>query len=174
MEYDYIIGIDPGANGGIAVLDKNNKINIYKSMNLPDFDSFINTMKENKIIVFLEKLSIRPDDMNINPGKMYRIQKMMQQYSELKTVLTLQRVPYAMVHPMTWQKKLALRSQIKEDRKTRKNRYKNEAQRLFPRVKITLAIADAVLLAVFGQFILEHDINWLYLNCPILRNSVVS
>ena len=89
MNIDTIIGIDPGAQGGIAVWQAGAKV---KTMRMPressELREYMTYLAENfRPVVFLEKLSVRPDDVTVeggsaNLGKLYRIQKMIAQYED--------------------------------------------------------------------------------------------
>ncbi len=131
---------------------------------------FVNYYKDvAKPLVFLEKLSIRPDDIaddgtGKNKGKIYRIQVMMQNFEQLKAILTVSGIPYVLVHPMTWQSRLKVRMKG-EEKPDRKRRFKDIAEKLYP-IKQTLWSADATLIMHFGRYILANDINWVKENLP--------
>lgn len=170
FNFDTIIGIDPGAAGGLAVFQPGK---ITKTVKMPkdvrDLRDFFGYYAENfQPVVFLEKLSVRPDDIQDNPGKIYRIQQMLAGYEHLKTLLEAQGIPYVLVHPMSWQTKLGLR-RIKggnEDKKHRKNRYKMQAGKEYPECKVTLWNADALLIMHFGRWALVNEPNWVLANLP--------
>lgn len=82
MKIDCIIGIDPGANGGIVKWRPNEKITaIQMPKDLTELRNYLEYLKTIcSPIVFLEKLSVRPDDITpgadgVNMGKLYRIKK---------------------------------------------------------------------------------------------------
>lgn len=175
---DCIIGIDPGANGGITVWrrDEVRTVKMPHDLNaLRDFLEWIKDVSEYPI-VFLERLSVRPDDVNVsggsaNMGKLYRIQKMMQNFEQLKAVLTVEEIPFIMVHPMKWQN--ALKVRIKgEEKAERKRRFKDVAGRLYPAIKPTLWNADATLIMHFGRWALKNDIKWLKKNAPATMSDL--
>lgn len=172
MNIDTIIGIDPGAQGGIAVWQAGAKV---KTMRMPrdisELREYMTYLVENfRPVVFLEKLSVRPDDVTVeggsaNLGKLYRIQKMIAQYEQLKATLDFCGVPFVQVHPMKWQNGLHLR--IKgEEKAARKRRFRDIAGEIYPEVDATLWNADAVLIMHFGRHILKDDPNWVLENLP--------
>lgn len=172
MKIDAVIGVDPGANGGLAVWRPNHKTEVIKMpKDLTALRDYIEHMKGICTpLVFVEKLSIRPDDVvadgsGVNMGKLYRIQTMMQNFEQLKSVFEMSDVPYIMVHPMKWQSALKLRIP-KEEKAQRKNRFKEVAGRLYPDVKQTLWSADAILIMHFGRWVLVNDKNWVMENTP--------
>lgn len=155
-----IIGIDPGKNGGIAI-ENDGVMRMPKDVlevgrMLKDYD---------RPLVFLEKLSIRPDDMSF--GKAARVQTMLGDYERLKTGLEVYQIPYVMVHPMKWQKGACVRLQgVHEEKAARKKRYKEAAERLYPNIRVTLWNADALLILRFGMLAVQRDKSWVISNLP--------
>lgn len=177
MKIDCIVGIDPGtSNGGIVTWRPNQNI---KAMKMPkDLTELRNYLEYLKSIcspiIFLEKLSVRPDDITpgadgVNMGKLYRIQKMMANFEQLKAIISVCDVPFVMVHPMKWQNELKLREKIsrkKEEKSERKRRYKEIAGNLYPELKPALWNADATLIMHFGRYILRNNPGWVRQNLP--------
>jgi len=175
MNIDCVIGIDPGANGGLAVFIPGEQI---KTVRMPkdirDLRDFLQYYEDTyKPIVFLEKLSVRTDDIDMSQGdrkkamgKLFRIQKMMANYEHLKAIIESCNIPYVMVHPFSWQTKLNLRLKgVKEEKSDRKNRYKEKAEELY-KIKATLWSADAILIMHFGRWALINDTKWLKQQLP--------
>ena len=88
-----VVGIDPGSNGGIVTWRPNQNIKaIQMPKDLTDLRNYLEYLKTIcSPIVFLEKLSVRPDDVTpgadgVNMGKLYRIQKMMANFEQLKAI----------------------------------------------------------------------------------------
>ena len=174
MNVDCVIGIDPGANGGLAVFIPGEQIKTIKMpKDIRDLRDFLQYYEDTyKPIVFLEKLSVRADDVEIMPngkpnmGKMFRIQKLMGNYEHLKAIIESCNIPYVMIHPFSWQTKLNLRLKgVKEEKSERKNRYKAKAEELY-KVKATLWSADAILIMHFGRWALINDTKWLKQQLP--------
>lgn len=174
MNVDCVIGIDPGANGGLAVFIPGEQIKtIRMPKDIRDLRDFLQYYEDTyKPIVFLEKLSVRADDVEIMPngkpnmGKMFRIQKLMGNYEHLKAIIESCNIPYVMIHPFSWQTKLNLRLKgVKEEKAERKNRYKAKAEELY-NVKATLWSADAILIMHFGRWALINDTKWLKQQLP--------
>ena len=65
---DCIIGIDPGKNGGIAVWRPNHKTEVIKMPgDLMELRQWFDYMKSIcRPLVFVEKVQLRPDDVNDN------------------------------------------------------------------------------------------------------------
>ena len=171
MTISAVIGIDPGSSGGIAVFIPGSNVKTVKMpKNIADLRDFLGYYATNfHPIVFLEKLSVRPDDVAVEGnkmGKLYRIQKMMANYEHLKAIIETAGIPYVMVHPLSWQTKLKLRVRgSKEEKADRKRRYRDTAASLYPG-NVTLWNADAILIMHFGRWALVNDAQWVKSNLP--------
>lgn len=172
-----VMGIDPGSGGGIAIYIAGERFPEVRTAKMPndisELGEFFGYYKENyKPIVFLEKLSVRPDDVFLEAGgkalgKLYRIQKMMANFEHLKALMETTGIPYVMVHPASWQTALKLRiNGFKEEKRDRKRRYKDYAEKLYPQMKVTLWNADALLIMHFGRFALANKIDWVKAQLP--------
>ena len=174
IKINCVIGIDPGAGGGLAVFIPGQ---LTKAVKMPkeitELRDFFAYYADNyKPIVFLEKLSVRPDDVVVQGdraamGKLYRIQKLMANFEHLKALIETSGIPYVMVHPASWQTKLKLRIRgEKIEKAERKHRYQEKAASLYPSIKTTLWNADALLIMHFGRWALVNDSNWVKSNLP--------
>lgn len=176
MKISAVIGIDPGSsNGGIAVFIPGEQVKTVRMpKDLRDLHDFLAYYAETyKPIVFLEKLSVRPNDVEIKPdgkpnmGKMFRMQKLMGNYEHLKALIETAGIPYVMVHPQKWISTLKLRvNGVKEEKAERKRRYAKRAAELYPGVKVTLWNADAILICHFGRYVLVNEQGWVKANLP--------
>lgn len=174
IKINCVIGVDPGAGGGIAVFVPGQNTKALKMpKDIADLRDLFGYYKDNfKPIVFLEKLSVRPDDVATNGdkpnmGKLFRVQKMMANFEHLKAIIETAGIPYVMVHPLTWQTKLKLRIRgVHEEKADRKRRYKDAAFALYPGVDVALWNADALLIMHFGRWALVNDPKWVKSNLP--------
>lgn len=174
IKINCVIGIDPGAGGGIAVFVPGQNAKALKMpKDITELRDFFVYYAENfKPIVFLEKLSVRPDDVATdgdkkNLGKLFRIQKMMANFEHLKALIETSGIPYVLVHPLSWQTKLKLRVRgVHEEKDDRKRRYKETAAKLYPGINVTLWNADALLLMHFGRWALVNEPKWVKANLP--------
>lgn len=174
MKIDCVIGIDPGSSGGMAVKRDGEYMKVYKMpKELKDLTELFNHYKDisDKVIVFIEKVQLRHDDMG--GGKAFRIQEMLMNFQRLKDLIEFAEIPYIQVHPMSWQSFLKLRRKG-EEKPDRKNRYKSFAQTLYPEVRATLWNSDAMLLVRFGLKKIEIDENWIYENLPTRTHKLFS
>ncbi|MFZ4705568.1 MAG: hypothetical protein ACOYMF_06115 [Bacteroidales bacterium] len=170
-----IIGIDPGASGGIAVwriirdCSVNGLTAQITTVKMPkEFRDMVEYLKNTAdinpghTIAFIEKVQVRPDDTG---GKQYGIAKMLANYGSLKNALEQAGIPYIMVHPMSWQSYLNLRT-TGESKTERKNRYKEVAQKHYPIIKCNLWNSDALLMVSFGIKKINNDQAWIEANLP--------
>lgn len=167
IDFDCIIGIDPGSNGGIATWVPGAKVKTIKMpRNIADIREYLRYIKDisSRPIIFLEKMQLRMDDID-SPGKAFRIQQLLASFQQLKDYISVEDVPYILVHPMSWQAYLKLRKE-KEEKKDRKNRYKQAAEHYYPEVKATLWNADAILLMHFGRLKIKNEPKWIRQNLP--------
>ena len=173
MHYDTIIGIDPGSNGGIAV-DNCGDVQIFK---MPENISEVSDILANfpGALVFIEKLSVRYTDVNIKDGmgKLFRLQKMIANFEQLKAAIEIAGMEYVQVHPMTWQSGLGLR--IKDEPKpARKKRYKDVAAKVFPNLRVAMWNCDALLIMVFGGKAVAERPKWVAGNLPKKKIEKIS
>ena len=143
----YYIGVDPGQSGGIGILNEaGNCVKSFKFKNQTDADisemfDFLTDLKgvmdENSIFALLEKVHSMPKQGVASSFK-FGVS-----FGYLRGMLTAHRIPWDYVSPQKWQK--ALSCQTKGD----KNITKAKAQRLWPYLKITHAVADALLIAEY-------------------------
>lgn len=177
MNVDCVIGIDCGSQGGIAVFRQGLKpVAVKMPKDTNDLLDFLSYYTDFKTLVFLEKVQLRPDDVmyqegSANLGKMYRMQQLLANFEQVKTLLQAAGLPFCLVHPQKWISALGLRRTTggqREDKKDRKARYKHFASVHYPEVKATLWNADALCLVHFGRMMLgtPKGVKWIEANLP--------
>ena len=147
-----IIGIDPGASGGIAWIDPDGRACVEKMPEtLQDLWELIESIKTSgsnearlwkacgSITAYLEEVHSMPGQGVASSFKFGR------GFGNLEMALTAAGIPFERVRPQKWQ--AALGCLTKGD----KNVSKRKAQELFPDQKVTHATADALLIAEFGR-----------------------
>jgi len=170
MKYKTIVAIDPGASGGIAVYSRKRAVAVGMPKGVAEVNKLIQKIQQEYegIIVFIEKVqayaSGKGDD---DPGKKFGINKMLKNYSELITVITLNGLPYIEAYPVSWQSTLGLSQRRPKEiefskwKTMRKNKYKEFAQASYPEIKVTLKLADALCILDFAKDKLTKDPNWI-------------
>lgn len=165
VKIDCVIGIDPGASGGITVYRPNSKETSIKiPKDLKDLKEYLEYYKEIAApLIFLEKVQFHKGDAG--SGKTFGIEKLIRNFEQLKTTIEILDIPYVLVHPITWQSQLNLRLK-REEKADRKKRYKDIAQSYYPDLKATMWNCDATLIMHFGRFVLRNNVNWVLQNLP--------
>lgn len=162
---DTIIAVDVGAGGGIAVW-RDGKITTYNMpKNLKDLNvlfSYLAEISDNPIC-FIEQVQMYLGDAK--GGKQFGIVKMLANFEQLKAIISVNKIPFIPVYPITWQSKLKLR--IKgEEKAVRKRRYKEVAQLENQHLRVTMKTCDALLILKFARIVLENDKNWVLERLP--------
>lgn len=140
-----VIGIDPGASGGLAVLDDKGKV--VECIAMPETDHDINdffSRHEDADCAYLEQVHSMPGQGVASTFKFGM------NYGFLRAMLTAHGIRWIDVTPNKWQSSLCIRSIKDEPKVAHKNRLKGRAQQLFPKQKVTLKTADALLIAYYG------------------------
>lgn len=136
-----VIGIDPGASGGFAVIGPDGTY----ATKFPETES--DTVTELKMVTLLDSSCVAYlEEVHAMPKQgVVSVFKFGQSYGFLRGVLAGLNVRRSFVRPQVWQKALGCMS------KGDKNVTKRRAQELFPSLKITHATADALLIAEYGR-----------------------
>lgn len=143
-----IIGIDPGAAGGIGVysITQGRLIMAIKMPETPtDLLAFLKLHSLNSKC-YLEKVGGIPGN---GANAMFNFGR---GYGHLEMALLACRISTETVTPQKWQKEFQLGGRGKTMSKTEwKNKLKAKAQQLFPTFNVTLATCDAMLIALYGS-----------------------
>ena len=152
------LGIDPGLSGGIALISADG---IAQAFQMPKTEGDLARLFEQRIrpaqvsYCLLERVHAFPDS---GVSGMFRFGR---NTGLLIGLLLAHKIPFEEMEPRTWQKALGIPPRMKKPRKPKpmikyrpeetktefKNRLKAKAQALFPGIDITLATADALLIA---------------------------
>lgn len=150
---DYVIGIDPGKKGGFALIRADGKeARAWKLTDKTEHD-IADIFKETDLLYatitacWIEKVHARPaiSPTGITVRGMTSTWNFAQNYGFLRGLITAYGWPLHEVAPSVWQRNLQCLS------KGDKNITKAKAQQLFPKIKITHALADALLIAEYGR-----------------------
>ena len=133
------IGIDAGKNGGIAWITDGKPCVEKMPDTLQDlWELFRDITSEGECRAYLEQIHSSPQ-MGVVSSFTFG-----NGFGHLEMALTAAGIPFERVRPQVWQK--AMGCMTKGD----KNVSKRKAQELFPSIKVTHAIADALLIASYG------------------------
>lgn len=149
-EVKLFIGIDPGLNGGIAVLNKNGGVESVTTMPETPQD----------ILEWLEEYSgydcvCALEDVGRGmPGQSSKATATFARHNgHLEMALLALSIRTEKVTPQKWQKTYQLGSSKDINKRIWKNKLKAKAQQLFPSLgkRITLSTCDALLLAEYAR-----------------------
>lgn len=139
----YIIGIDPGMSGAVAVISKSGAVEVRRRKNntLADLKAFIESYDLTNTMAYLEQVHAIPGKRMSSSNSF----KFGQSYGEYVGLLSGIGVAFQYVRPQRWMKSLSCLT------KGDKNVTKKKAQELFPTLTITHDTADALLIAEYGR-----------------------
>jgi hypothetical protein len=161
MDLDCIIGIDPGKTGGIAV-KFHNKRKVYKMpedlLKFQDLIKYYRSITESMLVV-IEKVQLLPYDVHTDDhkkfGRAMRVQKLLTQFEQMKTVLIVLGIPFVTVTPRSWITYLNLNTKNKK-RDERKRIYRDFAQSQWIE-RVNLDVADSVCILIYALRRLRYD-----------------
>lgn len=149
-----VLGIDPGASGGIAWHDRGDSPCATQTMHgekMPaterDVAQFLAECAAEKSFAYIEKVHSMPSQGVSSTFKFG------QNYGFLRGCLVSLQIPFDEVTPQKWQKEFGLvfPKKLGLSPTEKKNKHKAKAQQLFPHLKVTHATADALLIAEYGR-----------------------
>jgi len=139
---NYVLGIDPGKNGGMAMIRLDGKEYHcwgMASMTYKERIDQVAQVVDDVCMTYLERVGARPNDGRSS------IFKFGTDNGVWIGALLACGVPYELITPTKWQ--IGMRCLTKGDKKVTRAR----AQELFPKVKVTHQTADALLIAAYCQ-----------------------
>lgn len=140
------LGIDVGANGGLAWLNEDGSL--LECIKMPatpeDVLTALGSYNCEDVVCFMEKvggMTGQSASASFTFGK---------GYGELAMALLAKGISTTLVTPQKWQKHFNLGGKKGESKTSHKNRIKAWSQQRFPQKKITLWAADALAIACYG------------------------
>lgn len=152
------IGIDPGASGGLACLTPGGVYHTPMPETERDVWDWVNDTPKYRAngspcFAVIEKVGGYIQGNKLPGSAMFNFGR---SYGGLRMALIAAGIPFEEATPQRWQKTLGIPSRKKDESKGQfKNRLKARAQQLFPSVKVTLATADALLIAEYCRRLRE-------------------
>ncbi len=149
------IGIDPGSSGGLVSVVGWDVIPVDAQpmpKSLSDIWSWVSRQSmcvpgDKWVFAAVEKVGGYTKARGPQPGStMFNFGR---GYGALLMALTAAGIPYEEVPPQEWQGYYGFKRDKGESDTAWKNRLKARAQELFPDVKVTLAVSDALLIAAY-------------------------
>lgn len=142
-----LIAIDPGANGGIAIYSVSSRkiIEVVKMPATPsDLLEYLARFKDNSVC-YLERVQGLP---GMGGAAMFSFGR---GFGWIEMALICLKIKTVEVTPQKWQKALQLGVRGDKTATQWKNKLKVRAQQLFPEVRITLAVSDALLILEYAR-----------------------
>ncbi len=148
-----VIGIDPGVNGGIAVLGMDGCVIFVRKMPETPQDildclrKFAGTeLFGSEAVCYLEKVGTGM------PGQSSKATATFARHcGHLEMALLALGIKTNDITPNKWEKSYQLGKSSDYSKTEWKNKLKAKAQQLFPKERVTLAVCDALLLAEYGR-----------------------
>ena len=144
-----VMSIDPGKNGGLSAITNDSVIECSRcpksigDMSLMVIHVVNECYVENyELTTYIENVHAFPTDARSSAFKFGM------NFGIWMGILASNKIDPIKVSPITWQKGFQPLSKIKKERK--KMLY-DIAQDMFPKIKITYAISDALLMSVYGM-----------------------
>ena len=137
----FTLGIDPGMSGAMAIVSETGEA----------FSLAFAKTTPHDIVAYLGQYEITKayiEGLNAMPGLFRGVVstfKLGTNYGLWQGILTALSIPFERVYPLKWQTAMGCRTG------GNKNVSKAKAQELFPAIKVTHAIADALLIAEYGR-----------------------
>ncbi len=145
-EFNNLIGgIDPGLSGGVAFLGGDSVV----AWKMPDTEREVYDLIAEHApylkCVYIESVHSFPGQGVASSFTFGR------GYGFLRGVLVALKIPFVDVSPMKWKKALGINFTAQDSKKDKKNGSKALAQQWWPKLKITHATAEALLIAEYGR-----------------------
>ena len=135
----YFMGLDPGKSGGVALVNEDGDHAVAQKVTDSERDLW-SFFKEHSSEIQFAKLELVHSSPQMGVRSAFSFG---QSYGFLRGILIASEIPFDEVRPQKWMKHLSCLTGGD------KNITKRKAQQLFPKLKITHAVADALLIAEY-------------------------
>ena len=146
------IGIDPGGKGAMTFIETYNNSKVktivyrFDKMTKPEIaDILFHYSNHYNVSAVLEKVHSMPQQGVASTFKFG------ESFGFIQGVLYSNKIRFDLVTPQTWMKFYSMKRSKTETSTKWKNRLKETAQRYFPDKKITLDMADSMLIALYCE-----------------------
>jgi len=141
-----ILGIDPGESGGLAAMEGHHvEVHAFKGATEKEILNLCRIRSNHPARAYMEAVHSFPGQGVASSFKFG------QHYGGLRMAVIASGIPLELVSPMKWKKAMGLVRRPNETMTAYKNRSKAMAEQLFPSVKVTHAVAEALLLSEYGR-----------------------
>jgi len=139
------IGVDPGRNGGLVAIRSDGGIERQTRMPPTDHDIHHWLPSSRSVFAVIERVHAMPKQ-GVSSTFRFGVS-----YGGLRMALVCHDIPFAEVTPAKWQREFVAPRKKSESNTEWKNRLKAASQQLFPRERVTLYVADAILIAEYAR-----------------------
>jgi hypothetical protein len=145
MSDPIIIGIDPGASGGLAWQVPGFSVGVENMPGTPhELCHLLECIqKDGDVRVFLEEVGGYTGGPGAPGSAMFNFGR---NFGQILGVCAAMGIPVELVKPQRWQKALSLGTSKGLSKTQWKNKLKAKALQLYPDVRVTLDVADALLI----------------------------
>ena len=140
-----VLGIDPGLNGGWALLDENGTLETFSFSNKSEKEISNSLSLVRPDYAFIEQVHAAPGQ---GVSSMFTFGRA---YGFVRGVLASRCIDFDSITPQAWQRLLRIPNRNGKTYSEHKRLLKDLASKLYPNHKITLANADAILIAHAGM-----------------------
>lgn len=140
-----VLGIDPGLNGGWALLDENGTLETFSFSNKSEKEISNSLSLVRPDYAFIEQVHAAPGQ---GVSSMFTFGRA---YGFVRGVLSSRCIDFDSITPQAWQRLLRIPNRNGKTYNEHKRLLKDLASKLYPNHKITLANADAILIAHAGM-----------------------
>jgi hypothetical protein len=145
------MGIDPGASGGLVISD-NDEIHVVRFKNETPHDIAAWLAMYSPMLGFTENVRAVFEKVHAMPSQgVVSTFSFGESVGMIKGLLTAYKIPYVEVTPQKWVKSYGMSKGKFESITDWKNRLKAKAQEMYPDMKITLDVADAILIMHYNK-----------------------
>lgn len=150
-----ILGIDPGVNGGMALIDTE-KLNskVFSFSDKTEVDIAIAFAEVKCALAFIEKVHSAPGQ---GVKSMFTFG---QSYGFLRGLLVANKIPFWEITPQEWQRILGVPTRNGKTYNEHKKILKGLAQRLYPSISVDYSTADSLLIAHAGVIKYKRENYW--------------
>ena len=144
MDDRIFIGIDPGKSGGYCVIYNDNHYVKPCPNTISDMADELTLIKEMAPDI---PMYCAIENVHSWRGQGVRsVWTFAENYGNWLGILATLKIPYIQVSPHKWMKHFG---SLPKEKKDRKNKLKHLAQQRYPDLKVTLKVADAILIATY-------------------------
>lgn len=142
-----VVAVDPGVNGGIAWYDTDGP----RAIRMPETDGDILDTFRGLRRAGAQRIAMELPSKCIFGAGHSALATLHRNVGFLQGVAMAEGFSLLLFTPQKWQAKLSLKKRTGEEQRHWKNRLKEEAQRRFPSIRVTLNNADALLILASQQ-----------------------